>query len=161
MRKLWKICLGLALTTPAFAATPEARSRIYKSVSGRTSGYPLLTMADGQRLLSVKQLSNMRTVYFTSRFDPQWSDLVWQDGFIRLIFDLVIPSSPQLTLRDERLIDPQQAQPATRRASAVLNNRQLPEQHRDLSLDFWIIAAVLFAAERFITYLQTRRLSNA
>ncbi len=100
------------------------------------SGQPMLTRHPARQIY-----------IFYSRLDPKWNGLVWNDQFPQFVTDLLYPVQ-QVRGSDHRLIDGQQILPVEKKGKKF----STPVISRPIDHWFWLIAFVLFIAERMIAY---------
>ncbi|TDH27438.1 hypothetical protein EXU57_07590 [Segetibacter sp. 3557_3] len=114
-------------------------------------GRPLLTSEQGQS-----------TVYrYYSRFDPAWNDLAWSSQFPELLYRLMFNhAEAEFTGTDLRSIDPLQIAPVTKPANVAAAKPELAEK-KDLSRWFWLLAFLLFIAERWVSLHNKKGVVNA
>jgi hypothetical protein len=118
-------------------------------------GTPLLT----------KEIKEGRDLYqLYTRFNPNWTSLVWQDQFVKSLIPIVSPevsaysdfgyvSVPQ----DQRVTDIKISN--TRKKAGNESGRQTINKE-PLNNLFWMIGFSLFCLERFISLVKRRRLTN-
>ncbi|WP_162915395.1 BatA domain-containing protein [Paraflavitalea soli] len=146
--------------------------KVYRFTGGAAKGTPLWTLANGQPLLTMTAAEGRRVYHFKSRFNPAWSDMVWEGDFVQTLLPLVLAAPVIPDAVDLRIIDEQQSAIGSRETaigpvdgreqSAVdLADRQeqgadslLKDSAKDLSFIIWIAAFILFAAERLLTHRQ-------
>ncbi len=129
----------------------------YQYASTRSKGNPLWTLADGSSILSDETHNGKRIIYFNSRFNPQWTDIVWTESFARLLLPIVLPS-PSSTGKDLRLMTAEQSAPRK------VNNKQNGNtddagfvNKTDLSFPAWIATFIIFTLERIIAHRKSKQ----
>jgi len=129
----------------------------YKYASSSEKGGALWTLANGDPLMSVESTNEKKIIYFSSRFNPQWTDLVWKESFARLLIPIILPAFKHSDM-DLRRISPEQAQtkPARGKNNGVINDPGFMNR-TDLLFAGWIIVFLVFAAERILSYRQTKQ----
>ena len=134
---------------------------LFKYAAGPATGVSLWTLADGRPLLTAEKKDGKTIIHFKSRFNPQWTDLVWQEDFVKTLLPLVL-RNPSKELKDLRGIDPLQSKPAiTRKKLNRTNTSSLLHNEKDLSFAIWIAIVIVFIAERILAHHQTRQLKDA
>lgn len=132
----------------------------YKYTSGPSSGSSVWSLSDGRALLTAEEKDGRKIIHFKSRFNPQWTDLVWQEDFVRALLPFVLMDVSTKKM-DDRQIDPLQALPRKTNEKAY-NHTDLSffENKKDLSLALWIAILIVFIAERLLAH-QTKQQKNA
>jgi len=106
----------------------------------------------GHAILSARKDKNFTLYRFYSRFNPSWSDLVWNDNFPRMLLALMVndePSAESLKY-DKRILSAQQLMPViSNPASQTLAGMT---DDTNLSHYLWLVLVVLFISERFLSH---------
>jgi hypothetical protein len=95
------------------------------------------------------------TYHFYSRFNPLWTDLVWSDDFPKLVLKLLLSDAQSQPNGHERRIL------SSRRLQPEIISQSMPQssfkttQQADLSKYLWLLAVVLFIAERVLSHKKT------
>lgn len=133
----------------------------YKYASGPASGTSIWSLSDGRPLLTAEERNERKIIHFKSRFNPQWTDLVWQEDFVRALLPFVLADASK-EKTDTRQIDPLQVMPRKTNEKTYSHTRlSFFENKRDLSLILWIAIIIVFIAERLLAHHQTKRKKNA
>jgi hypothetical protein len=106
----------------------------------------------GHAILSAEKDKNFTLYRFYSRFNPVWSDLVWNDNFPRMLLALMANDQPsaQGLKFDKRVLSAQQIMPAIR--SEGRQTLAGISDNTDLSHYVWLVLIVLFVSERFLSH---------
>lgn len=146
--------------------------KIYRFTNSPATGIPIWTLANGQPLLSMTEQEGKRVYHYKSRFNPAWSDMVWEGDFVQTLLPLVLSAPVFTDAVDLRTIDDEQAVPGNnnqhteyRIQNTEVNTSEtgdgdqetksfIQRDTRDLSILVWITAFILFAAERLLTHRQ-------
>ncbi|MBD1386011.1 BatA domain-containing protein [Mucilaginibacter rigui] len=100
-------------------------------------------------------VSGGNTWHFYSRFNPLWSDLVWSDDFPKLMLKLLLGNGQsQPKGHERRILGNRQLQPGIFAQSMPQLSSKTNEQ-TDLSKYFWLLAVLLFIAERILSHKKT------
>jgi hypothetical protein len=139
-------------TNTTFTTTENnALFHVYTIIPGTNDLNAVWSTGNGNILLGKDPAKNIYRFY--SRFNPQWTDLVWSEQFPEIIHTLI--GNPAIDAPPAPSIDEKQVLPET-----VEENNLLPkaflQQRSDLSGIFWILAFILFLAERSFTYYSKR-----
>jgi len=118
--------------------------RLQRRVAAANNGVVLWTDGFGTPLLEGERLGKGWHYRFHSRFHPAWNDLVLSAAFPQWLHALL---SPLETNSDQRRISAMQSRPNTQAATAA---QTLPFTTTSLHIPFWLPAAILFAAERWL-----------
>lgn len=118
-----------------------------RRVSATPRGVTLWTDDFGERVLEAEPRGKGRHFRFHSRFHPAWNELVLSAAFPEWLHDLFSQPSKINRRSDQRRVSAAQSQPKTQiTATAVISTTSAASLH----LPFWILAVVLFAAERWL-----------
>lgn len=86
--------------------------------------------------------------YFGSRLDPAWNGLVWNRSFPLLLEGLLFQKTiPEQSVRDRRVLDPEQIVPVKRKGVETPGPSTAAV---DLGPAFWSLLFLLFVFERFV-----------
>jgi hypothetical protein len=125
--------------------------QVYAMVRNANALQPVWSTGNGNMLLGKNASKNI--YHFFSRFNPQWNGLVWNDQFPEIMYDLIGDTS--VATPGKLAIDGKQVVPDTVEEKSLLPKEFL-QQRSDLSGIFWILAFILFLAERLYTYYSKR-----
>ncbi len=106
----------------------------------------------GHTILSAEKDKNFTLYRFYSRFNPAWSDLVWNDNFPRMLLTLMTNDQPsaQSLKYDKRILSAQQLLPVI--TSPGQQTLAGMADDTDLSHYLWLVLIVLFVSERFLSH---------
>jgi hypothetical protein len=124
-----------------------------KEVEGPVIGRGVWENGYGRAVLSVE---GVRIYHFYSRFDPDWSGLVWSPSFPvlleRLLFGEVgaggVSAVGVASAEDRRVLDPAQIGPVR----GGMTRRRLAESSIDLAPVLWVLIILLFILERVLSH---------
>ncbi|MBV9986076.1 MAG: BatA domain-containing protein [Chitinophagaceae bacterium] len=123
----------------------------------KDNAVPLLPVwTAGDRILLGQEAANPQRYQFNSRFDPQWSGLVWHDQFPQLIAGLLLDNDPRVDSRSLVAIDPQQLQPQLVNEELILP-KEKTEAALTLDTILWLLAMAVLLIERLISFQTKRR----
>jgi hypothetical protein len=147
------------IVTPGTALTvnqPIAQYQAIVNDEKRPQSIPVWKNGFGECILS-KEGDESALFRFYSRFNPQWSDLVWSSEFPALIQGIVFPekTGEQVNGPDKRVLDPQQIMPSFAKENTV---KQPLLSTIDLTKQLWLLAFLLFAAERLLSHYSKKSL---
>lgn len=133
----------------------------YKYASGPSPGAAIWSLSDGRPLLTAEEKNGRKIIHFKSRFNPQWTDLVWQEDFVRALLPFVLTDASK-EKTDTRQIDPLQVLPRKTNEKAYGHaGLSFLENKKDLSLILWIVTIIAFIAERLLAHRQLKRQKDA
>lgn len=152
---------GISVFTPfnngLYTIDDNKGKAFYKYTSGPAAGNSIWTLSDGRPLLTIETRNGKKIIHFKSRFNPQWTDLVWQEDFVKALLPFVLPGASGKE-RDIRQIDPLQALPSkTNERTYRHTDLSFFENKKDLSSALWIAITIVFIAERLLAHYQTRQ----
>ncbi|MET0462197.1 MAG: BatA domain-containing protein [Chitinophagaceae bacterium] len=128
----------------------------YQYASNPSKGTSLWKLANGAPILSTTSNAGKKIIYFNSRLNPQWTDMVWTESLARLLLPIVLPA-PDNTGTDLRLISAEQATPHRIQGKQNGRSDEAGFLHRtDLSFALWITTFLVFALERVIAHRQPK-----
>jgi len=106
----------------------------------------------GHTILSAEKDKNFTLYRFYSRFNPSWSDLVWNDNFPRMLLALMADNQPstQSLKYDKRILSTQQLMPVV--TSPGQQTLAGMADDTDLSHYLWLVLIVLFVSERSLSH---------
>lgn len=136
-------------------------SKILKRVAAKETGKTLWEDGFGEAILTVQQTQQVNEYTFYSRFNPQWTDLVWKDEFAEVLFPLLYGQNNKQFGFEEA---PSFAQMNEQPIASFKNIQDSPTLFSpNLNLDkyLWIAAFLVFLVERLLTYRKQTPLKRA
>ena len=116
----------------------------------------------GLPVLTLKRSETLTRYHFYSRFDPQYTDLVWSASFVKALMPVIIPSKGKNTDFgfEESTLDTRRITNTRLLHEANFMSRNSSEIYRDKPLTdvLWLIAMLLFTAERIVTFSKNRQI---
>jgi len=112
----------------------------------------------GQPLLSLQKTRNANFYQFYTRFNPSWSDLVWNDQFPKLMLQLLNNDHLVSKSEDKRAIAPNQILPLKTTNKEAIADKFAKQVN--LSHYFWLALIVLLLAERWLSGKQKLATQN-
>ena len=110
---------------------------------------------DGKTIELGRNTRFPKQLEFNSRFEPQWTDLVWQGGFPKLIASLVLKQNEDFNIQLLNRIDTQQIQVRKITPSELLQSK-IAGSNNSPQTWLWLIAFALLAAERWLSFKSKR-----
>lgn len=148
----------------SFGNTPigdASSARILKRTTGKARGQILWEDGFGEALLTLQQQQQVHEYTFYSRFNPQWTDLVWKDQFVEVLFPLLYgQTNITFGFETQPTIAQVNEQPFASFESSK-NNTVLISPRVNLDKYLWILAFLVFLAERWLTYRKPSDLKRA
>ena len=141
----------------------DADPRLYKRVvADKYSGTAIWSDYQGSPVLTKESFRSHELYKLYSRFNQSWTNLVWQDQFVRSLVPIV---SPEVSAyddfgylnisEDQRLINTNEILKSERGNDKKVIQESLVKE--PLNHMFWILGFCLFCVERYISYRTSRR----
>jgi hypothetical protein len=132
-------------------ATPEidlTKSILVKRYPGKA----LWMDGFGTPVLSIENKGNYAHYHFYSKFNPQWSNLVWKEQFVKAIMPIVLGKEENLGFEnrsdDQRLWDKDLK---TTKLESGSKSTTVISSQTALTTALWICALLIFIAERILS----------
>jgi len=136
-------------------ASKGAEPEIVLTKSILVKSYPgtaLWTDGFGAPLLSVENKGNYAHYHFYSKFNPQWSDLVWKEQFVKAIMPIVLGKEENLGFEDrpddQRIWDKDLK---TTRFESGSKTTIVVSSQTPLTTVLWICTLLIFIVERILS----------
>lgn len=124
---------------------------LYKLITQKNDkGEPVWHDGFGNPILTRDAANGTATYHFYSRFNPGWSDLVWDDNFPKLILQLMVGNEPAGTEEDYRIADNKAIQPIIVKEAGITAGTHSIDN--DVTRYFWLVLALVFLVERWLVY---------
>ncbi|MCG2617969.1 BatA domain-containing protein [Terrimonas sp. NA20] len=129
----------------------------YQYASAGSKGLAVWKLANGRNILSEETIAGKHIIYFNSRFNPQWTDIVWNESLARLLLPIVL-ASPAYTGKDLRQISLEQSMPrhVDKKQNGITADAGFLNK-TDLSFLLWIAVFAVFTLERIIAHHQLKQ----
>lgn len=128
-----------------------------KTVPADHDGEPVWQDGSGTPVLSLSDTLGVQHYRFYSRFNPEWTNMVWSDQMVFFLMPLVLPESSAVDgFRDAVKLPvaaDEQNEVETNSTSLKVEPRVIEQ---DLSPYVWACLLVLFFVERWITYTKRK-----
>jgi hypothetical protein len=133
---------------------------LYKSViANPDNGKTVWHDGFGNPVLICNMQQHTDIYHFYSRFDPSWSDLVWNDNFPKMLLRLIFNTSPNLNEKHERrIIDTKQLLPVINEKGRTSTNKII--ERTNLSHLCWLLLVLVFIAERWLANKKPSRIAG-
>jgi hypothetical protein len=143
----------------------NADPRLYKRVVANSyPGAAIWSDYEGAALLTKESFHGHELYKFYSRFNQSWTNLVWQDQFVRALIPIV---GPELTDYDDfgylNVAEDQRRMTTEIPNSKVQSNQSVHQENeikKPLNVLFWILGFLLFCLERLVSLRLRRRVSH-
>ncbi len=137
--------------------------RLYQGFSADLAGEAIWRDGYGRPVLTFSEKNKAGVYRFSSRFHPEWNDLVWHEAFPEVLLSLFnnhlwLSEKKTVNQYDQRRIDVAQLFPQGR-SSSIKESRQVPDV-KPLREPLWLLALVLFVAERWVTGRTRKQISR-
>ncbi len=109
----------------------------------------------GNAILSKQIVGDLNFLHFYSRFNLQWSDLVWSETFVKALMPIVIKDQRTEDFGFEDNGNDQRILPVSEHSylqSPELTKEGKTTSSKPLGNVFWIIALLIFALERILSF---------
>ncbi|MDQ0640499.1 hypothetical protein QF042_004064 [Pedobacter sp. W3I1] len=146
---------GKVITIPSAINLYGRRIKLSKRVVSNNQSEKIWTDDFGDAILTNEKANDLNIFHFYSRFNPQWSELVWDGVFVKALIPMVIQDK---TASDFGFQDHPNDQ---RRLSVRQNNvfqfnkaelSTKSTQNERLGTLFWIAALLIFVTERILSF---------
>ena len=132
-------------------------AKVLKKIAVKATGQTLWEDGFGEPLLTVQK----QEYFFYSRFNPQWTDLVWKDEFVEVLFPLLYgKANTQFGFETEPSKAQINEQPIATFENTT-NNIALRSPNIHLDQYLWMLAFLVFLVERLLTYRKLSDLKRA
>ena len=128
------------------------KTLLYKRVSANhNNGEAVWRDGFGDPILSLEKQQQTNIYHFYSRFDPAWSDLVWSNGFPKMILRLIVGGSSKPGMKkDRRVMDTRQLLPVINNEGHTRAGKRI--QLSNLTHYCWLLLVLVFVAERWLAH---------
>ena len=159
---------GKALPTASYILPAGNSSfdpvELYSSIVEKDTAKQFLTVdwedGFGRPLLAMEEKNNSSYYWLYTHIDPAWNELPWSNGFPQMLFGLMYANGNDPAAHTgTTIIDSSQLMPV------LLNEKQVrpkPALFSETKLAdfFWLMAFVLFVAERCLSFYQRKTVAN-
>lgn len=143
----WVSTAGVYTVSQGQPVVPLSKSIILKSHPGEAVWHD----GFGNPVLSRETKGPGDLYHFYSRFNPGWNDLVWNDNFPEMMLKLIVKDKTVFDPKhDRRIVDQKEIQPVIVDEGNVIDSTHITNS--DLTKYFWLSAALIFLAERWLAY---------
>ena len=155
--KLFTYQKGKTIAVNSTLLNIELKKRI---ASDGFKGLAVWTDGFGEPILVKESNASLSHYHFYSRFNPQWTELVWNEQFVKALVPLVLDSSNDADFgfedhdADQRVLAKEQIFVANMNATTKVLHINAQQ---DLSKWVWVLAFMVLIIERF---LSLRRKTN-
>ena len=134
-------------------------------IADDTTGNGVVYWKDGfgRPLLTKTQNAGIDIYHLYTHIDPAWNELAWSADFPRLLLQLLYPVNDSLQLAgaaDKTIIDHSQLMPLLPVTNAAFTKTSVFTD-TDLASACWILAMLLFFAERVLSFYHYKKMGNA
>ena len=153
--------LNSTIQTKANTVKNEATFALYKRVLNKDeNANAIWTDGFGKSILSYQYANQIHHYRFYSRFNPQWTDLVWSEEFVKAIMPLIL-MKPLAQNQFGFEVDSADQRAGPQPFFYSLNNFQnkaeiAANQQNPISNWVWILAFLVFALERILSFKQQK-----
>ncbi len=147
-------------STLQFSNSISSQIALYKRIDvKKPQGEIIWRDGFGEALLIKQQNNQISRFYFYSRFNPQWTDLVWNDQFVNLLIPIVLGDQNAIGFgfeqneNDQRLFSANQNLLINGNESNTVATRF---ENIALAKYLWILALLILGIERFLSFRKTK-----
>lgn len=128
-----------------------------KTKASSTFAQNIWTDGFGEPILSLTENKGIRNYHFYTRLNPQWTNLVWSEDFVKSLMHLILapPNKDgfEISKADQRLIA--QNQPFVQQENEKFGSLSLGI-NQPIDYWFWLFAFAIFLLERILTYQKSK-----
>lgn len=136
-----------------------AKISLYKTINTKAAAGHIIWIDGFGHAVLRKEEANINIYHFYSRFNPAWSDLVWNDAFPKWVLNLTYPAQTKTAaIHERRSISNSQLQPAH-----ITRIENVPgEQTNNIKLSnyLWLALLFVFLTERWLATKNKTALTN-
>lgn len=140
------ISFGNTLLSDAYPA------KVLKRIASKATGKKLWEDGFGETLLSVQQQQQQYEYILYSRLNPQWTDLVWKDEFVEVLFPLLYGKTDRQFGFEKQPSTAQVNEQPIASFENAKNNIALLSPNINVDKYLWVAAFLVFLVERLLTY---------
>jgi len=151
---------SILLTKRGTAPSSEGSDLYKRIILGTKDGEAIWTDGFGNGMLTFTQKEGNDHYHFYGRFNPQWTDLVWNEAFVKAMLPIVLAPPKELAdfgfeldSADKRTTD--QSDIFTVNHTSKLAGIAVYVQN-PMSNWLWILAFLIFLAERILSFNQKK-----
>ncbi|GAB3934243.1 BatA domain-containing protein [Mucilaginibacter myungsuensis] len=135
----------------------ETTIRLHRRIASSLKGEPIWTDSYGNAILT-KEMGTTNVYHFRSRFNPQWSDLVWSEEFPKWIMGLTDNIKTKASTHERRALAEAQIQPIFTNNAPKAGGPNTADS--PLNNYLWVALAITFMAERWLSTRNNRIPTN-
>lgn len=146
---------GKVISENSFLNIDGKKIPIMKRIEAPKSLDKIWTDGFGNPILTVENSKEISIFHFYSHLNPQWNQLVWNEVFVKALMPIVLHNEKvedfgfENNLSDQRRL-------ALNQKKAVRSNKTISivkkSQNESSSNIFWIMAFIIFAIERILSF---------
>lgn len=136
-------------------------AKLLKRIASQATGQTLWEDGFGEALLTLQQAQQVHEYTFYSRLNPQWTDLVWKDQFVEVLFPLLYGQTNQQFGFEEQASPAQVKEQPIATFENSKDNPTLLSPNLNLDKYLWVVAFLVFVVERLLTYRKQTPLKQA
>lgn len=138
--------------------------QLYQSITPvQPTGETVWSDGFGQAILSKETNENYHNYRFYSRFNPQWTDLVWSEQLVKALLPIIYANQDVIDFGfedhslDQRQLAQGQKELIRLNASAVLEKSSISTPLQQL---FWLLAFLVLIIERILSFRKQTKLKH-
>lgn len=137
---------------------------LYQKINAENDkGKVLWTDGFGAPLLTLDKANGINNYHFYSRFNPQWTDLVWKAEFVKALLPLVTNAADAADMGfDTNQSDQRVNRQSQSGAAKAIKTASVVKVERTTALSPWIwgLAFLLFFVERILSFRKKTKLNH-
>lgn len=108
----------------------------------------------GQPILISENILKRKQFHFYSRFNPQWTDLVWNEQFVRALIPIVLGKQDAKEFGFENYSLDQRTIDKTQFRKSKINKSSTYSKTENKNLDYiiWLLAFIILIVERILSF---------
>jgi len=146
---------GKVLTAPSFINLDGRQIKLSKRIESNNEAEKIWNDGFGNTILAKEKTNTLNIFHFYSRFNPQWSELVWDGLFVKALMPIVIQDKNPDSFgfednpSDQRVLSPKQNETIeiSKKQSLTKNT-----QNETLATLLWVAALFIFVTERILSF---------
>ena len=146
---------GKIISEKSFINTREGNVSLNKRISSNHSFNKIWSDGFGNAILSKEKTNRLNILHFYSRLNPQWSELVWDETFVKALMPIVIKDDKFSEFGFEENLNDQRKIALNQQQNIQINKVEKQVKvsvDEPLSSIFWFAALLIFATERILSF---------
>jgi hypothetical protein len=150
---------GKSITSTSNLDIDGALIKLYKHVPQKGKGEVIWSDGFGSPILTTENVDKVNILHFYSRFNPQWSELVWNEAFVKAMMAIIFSDGHSQNFgfeehqTDQRMVSLKQSKtaPMDSASATTILQKQTP-----IHFIFWLAAFLMIVLERILSLKQKK-----